>query len=424
MNTPSRPLKVALVSHSDLLGGAAVVTYRLMEALRRHGVDAQMVVYTKLSDDPNVHLIGSRWIRGVKFMLERLRISLANGFNRANLFKVSVANVGLPVHLHPVVRQADIVMLGWVNQGLLSLRGIRKLAALGKPLIWNMHDMWNLTGICHHAYECKAYTGQCGHCQFMSGSSAADLSHAVWLKKYKLYNSIPITFVPVSNWLAKKCRSSSLLHDKDIRVIPNAFPVASFTTEPKSGVLPTTVKTDRKLILIGAARLDDPIKGLEYTIEALNYLFDNNPQLTRECQAVFFGNLKNPHALDDLRFPYTHLGRIDDPLTLRRLYASAKVVLSTSLYETLPGTLIEGQAAGCLPVTFGRGGQHDIVEHLGNGYIAEYRNPRSVAEGIEWALDKNPDRNELHESVYRRFSSDSVVEKYLDLFNELLSRKK
>ena len=132
----------------------------------------------------------------------------------------------------------------------------------------------------------------------------------------------------------------------------------------------------------------------------------------------------SPHALDDLRFPYTHLGRIDDPLTLRRLYASAKVVLSTSLYETLPGTLIEGQAAGCLPVTFGRGGQHDIVEHLGNGYIAEYRNPRSVAEGIEWALDKNPDRNELHESVYRRFSSDSVVEKYLDLFNELLSRKK
>ncbi len=65
---PSRPLKVTLVSHSDLLGGAAVVTYRLMEALRRHGVDAQMVVYTKLSDDPYVHLIGSRWIRGVKFM--------------------------------------------------------------------------------------------------------------------------------------------------------------------------------------------------------------------------------------------------------------------------------------------------------------------------------------------------------------------
>ena len=45
MNTPSRPLKVALVSHSDLLGGAAVVTYRLMEALRRHGVDALSLIH-------------------------------------------------------------------------------------------------------------------------------------------------------------------------------------------------------------------------------------------------------------------------------------------------------------------------------------------------------------------------------------------
>lgn len=418
--TPSAPLKVTLVSHSDLLGGAAVVTYRLMEALRRHGIDARMVVYTKLSDDPNVHLTGSRWVRGVKFMAERVRIALANGMNRANLFKVSVANIGLPIHRHPLVREADIVVLGWINQGMMSLKGIRKLAALHKPVIWTMHDMWNLTGICHHAYECRGYIEQCGNCQFLSGYSAADLSHSIWMKKKELYSSLPITFVAVSHWLANRCKASSLLGDRDVRVIPNAFPIDSFTTSPKSGVLPPTVMTDRNLILIGAARLDDPIKGLEYTIEALNTLFDNNPQLAKTSQAVFFGSLRNPLALEDLRFPYTHLGRINDPLTLRRLYASAKVVLSTSLYETLPGTLIEGQAAGCLPVTFGRGGQDDIVEHKVNGYIAEYRDAASVADGIEWAMEHTPDREALHESVRERFSSDAVVQKYIDLFHELL----
>ena len=295
--TPSAPLKVTLVSHSDLLGGAAVVTYRLMEALRRHGIDARMVVYTKLSDDPNVHLTGSRWVRGVKFMAERVRIALANGMNRANLFKVSVANIGLPIHRHPLVREADIVVLGWINQGMMSLKGIRKLAALHKPVIWTMHDMWNLTGICHHAYECRGYIEQCGNCQFLSGYSAADLSHSIWMKKKELYSSLPITFVAVSHWLANRCKASSLLGDRDVRVIPNAFPIDSFTTSPKSGVLPPTVMTDRNLILIGAARLDDPIKGLEYTIKALNTLFDNNPQLAKTSQAVFFGSLRNPLAL-------------------------------------------------------------------------------------------------------------------------------
>lgn len=415
------PLKVAIVSHSDLLGGAAVVSFRLMEALRRHGVDAQMVVYSKQSDDSNVHIIGSRWIRGVKFLSERMRIALANGFNRANLFKVSLANTGFSLHNHPVVQNADIVMLGWINQGLLSFGGLRKLASLRKPIVWVMHDMWNLTGICHHAYECLGYTHQCGHCQFLSGSSATDLSHTVWHKKHKLYASHHITFVAVSNWLAQRAKASSLMCDTNVRVIPNAFPIDSFTTAPKSGVLPATIITDRNLILIGAARLDDPIKGLEYTIEALNYLFDNNPLLANKSQAVFFGALKNPLALENLRFPYTHIGLVNDPLTIQRLYASAKVVLSTSLYETLPGTLIEGQAAGCLPVTFGRGGQNDIVEHMVDGYIAEYRDAKSVAQGIEWALAQKPDRNALHESVRKRFSSDAVAQKYIDLFTELLN---
>lgn len=419
---PSRPLKVTLVSHSDLLGGAAVVTYRLMEALRRHGVDAQMVVYTKLSDDPYVHLTGSRWIRGVKFMAERIRIAISNGINRANLFSVSIANIGMPIHKHPLVRQADVVVLGWINQGLMSLNGIRKLASLNKPIIWTMHDMWNLTGICHHAHECRGYLRQCGHCQFLSGTSSADLSHAVWLKKRKLYSAVPITFVAVSYWLAGCCRASSLLRNCDVRVIPNAFPVDSFPTTPRSGVALPTVSPDKNLIVFGAARLDDPIKGLQYAIDALNILFDNNPRLANNSQAVFFGALKNPLAFEQLRFPYTHVGRINDPLTLRCLYASAKVVLSTSLYETLPGTLIEGQASGCLPVTFGRGGQDDIVEHMVNGYIADYCNAKSVAQGIEWAMSQTPDRNRLHESVRLKFSSDIVAQKYIDLFNELLKR--
>ena len=49
--TTTHPLKVTLISHSDLLGGASIVTYRLLYALRDAGVDARMVVFNRYSND-------------------------------------------------------------------------------------------------------------------------------------------------------------------------------------------------------------------------------------------------------------------------------------------------------------------------------------------------------------------------------------
>lgn len=417
-------LKVVLISHSDMLGGAAVVTYRLMVALRREGVDAKMVVYTKVSDSEFVDKVGSRGMRGFKFMLERMRILLGNGFNRADLFKVSIANIGMEVHKHPWVCEADVIAINWINQGLMSITGLRHLAATGKPLVWTMHDMWCMTGICHHAYECKRFREECGKCPFLLSGRMNDLSHSVWLKKRHLYADNRFTFVAVSNWLAGKAAESSLLGSQRVEVIPNAFPVESFLIRATHEIETFNLDYSRDLIVMGAARLDDPIKGLDIAIDALNYIFDNYPDVATGSMAVFFGELRDRTKLDRLRFPYRHLGMVNDWHMLRQLYASSKVVLSTSLYETLPGTLIEGQASGCLPVTFGEGGQADIVtEHLKNGYIARYLDHEDIARGIMWGLKAIPPYERLHESVGERFSSTSVARRYIDLFESLLKGK-
>lgn len=421
MNVRPDAMKVVIICHSDLFGGASVVSYRLMQALRREGVDARMLVYTKLTDDPYVELIGNRTARGLKFLAERARIMAANKFDRANLFKVSIANTGYAVERHPWVKRADAVILAWVNQGLMSLNGVRRLARTGKPVIWTMHDMWNLTGICHHAHSCTNYRGECGRCPFLHSDKPDDLSHTTWLKKKALYDSVPLRFVAVSNWLAERCAESTLLAGRQIEVIPNAFPVDSFFTSSDYRIEHFAIDYSRSIVLMGAARLDEPIKGLDYAIDALNYIFDNHPDVARKSQAVFFGDVRNPEIFDRLRFPYAWTGRINDPKLLRILYASGKVVVSSSLYETLPGTLIEGQAAGCLPVTFGRGGQADIITHMKDGYIADYLDSVSLAKGIIWALSQQPDRNALHESVRSRFSSAEVARRYIKLLKQMLN---
>lgn len=420
MMESKRPMKVVLVNSSDTTGGAAVVTYRLMNALRAEGVDARMLVFCKNTRDDNVAQVP----HAMSFLNECAYVFYRNGFSRRNLFRISAGRFGTSVARHPWAREADVIALNWVNQGLLSLDGIERLGSLGKPMVWTMHDMWPLTGACHHAYECTRYKDSCGSCPYIKGGAVkADMSRFRWIRKHNLYDDVDITFVPVSTWLAERCRESSLLAKRDIEVIPNAFPTDLFSTVPSRQLDWMGVTPGKRLILMGAARLDDPIKGLPYAVEALNILAERRPDIAATTQAVFFGNLRDRSALDGLRFPYLHAGPIHDKDLLHELYASASVVLSSSLYETLPGTLIEGQAAGCLPVTFGRGGQCDIVDHLDNGYIADYRSSASLADGMEWALDNPADRERLHTQVKERFNGDVIARRYIALFERLLEQK-
>lgn len=412
--------KIVLISHSDVVGGAAIVTSRLMRALRSLGHDAGMVVFAKNGDDPDVKEIGWRCTRGMKFMVERAEIYLKNGRSRENLFKVSTAAHGMAIHRHKLVKEADVVILNWINQGTISLNEIAILAAMGKKIIWTMHDMWCFTGICHHAYDCDHYKRQCGNCRFLkNGGSPSDLSNSVWKAKAEIYRESPIKFVAVSNWLKERALESSLLKNHDIDVIPNAFPVERFNPKTPTKDMWAILNDFKNVIVFGAARVDDPIKGVEHAVNALNILVDTHPEIAATTIAVFFGNVVRDGVFDNLRFPHLACGTIADPTMLLHLYCRATVVLSTSLYETLPGTLIEGQSTGAVPVTFGRGGQGDIIDHKINGYIARYLDDADIAEGIVWAINSGISREALHQSVVDRFSSEAIARRYIDLIDSL-----
>lgn len=423
-------MKVVIINKSDTTGGAAVVSMRLMLALRERGVDARMLVAEKRSDSPFVIKAAGDVRLKIPFLAERLKIFVANGFNRADLFKVDTASDGLPLWRHPAVKEADIICLNWVNQGFLSINGLERIAELGKPIVWTMHDMWNFTGICHHAGGCTRWHDNCGDCPFLGKKSApGDLSEKVWRRKRDAYGfaarflpSLGINFVAVSNWLADLARKSSLLRDADISVIPNAFPLPAEPVEHS--------KHDKFRIIMGAARLDDPVKGLPILVEATRYIRNNHPELAAIMELVTFGNIRNPEAFNDIAIAHNHIGPVSGEENIRDIYAAGDAVVSTSLYETLPGTLVEGLAYGCVPVAFNRGGQTDIVDHLDTGYIARWDDDiraaaRNIADGLIWAMGKNsPEhRSVMHRSARLRFDAPAVTEAYMSLFKRILDSR-
>ncbi len=411
-------MKVAIINRSDLRGGAAVFTYRLMQALRQEGVEATMLVCDSVGHDAHVVDYAHPILDKYHFLAERLQIFCNNGFSRENLFKVDTADWGRDLSSHPVVRDADVVILNWVNQGAMSLDSIARICRTGKPVVWTMHDMWNCTGICHHAYDCERFKQTCGACIYLASQSSTDLSHRVWRKKKALYAMPNLHFVSVSNWLADKCRQSLLLCDRSIEVIPNTMPVESFAycRMPNEDF---DIAPDVKVIAMGAARLDDPVKGFDLLIDTMRYIREQRPQLAEKLHLVLFGDIRDASLLSQLAVPYTHLGAISSD-KVAGVMAHADVVLSTSLYESFGGTLIEGQAAGCVPVTFGNGGQTDIVDHLRTGYIAQYKSCEDMARGIEWAVNAPIGRAMLHNEVVQRFSPQVIARRYINYLTSLL----
>ncbi len=121
---------------------------------------------------------------------------------------------------------------------------------------------------------------------------------------------------------------------------------------------PSCPSLPANIILMGAARLDDPIKGLDYAIDALNIIVARaHPEVAAGVRSRVLRGDTQPATARTPGIPYRHLGMITDSRLVSDLYAASRIILSTSLYETLPGTLIEGMAGGCIPVSFAQGGQ-------------------------------------------------------------------
>lgn len=413
-------MKVLIVNTSELTGGAAVAANRLAKALNHHGVEAKMLVLHRQTDKREVVAVGSRWGNWLRFCYERLVIFLHNGLSRRNLFAVSIANTGFDVTKTPEFREADVIHLHWVNQGMLSLKGIRRILGSGKPVVWTMHDMWPATAICHHAHECTKYESECESCRFLRFPRRHDLSNRVWKRKMQLFQGRKIHFVAVSEWLAEKVRNSAITAHLPVSVIPNALDLSRFELLDKQKCREKLNISTSFVLVFGAARIDDPIKGFNYLKEALKIVVERGKIPRNDIHLLLFGGIHDPKTLENLPISHTYFHYIDNEKQLSEIYSAADGLVSSSLYETFGQTLIEAQAYGCIPVSFDGSGQADIIQHLENGFLAKRLSAESLADGIEWALTNSHDRQALRNGVAHRYAGQVVAEQYVELYEKTL----
>lgn len=380
-------MKVVHLQTTDL-GGSYRAVLQIHQGLLMNGIDSVILLRTK----QNPKHEGEEVINTpFKKFFSRTK-NVINNLNSGD--GVDTMLFGTDMTTNPHVREADVIIVHWINS-FISDEGIERLTALNKPVIIVAHDMYFMTGGCHTDAYCGGYERGCTDCPMIGRAVtspkvtdqittdrkvACHRASRNFNRKKECYKNVSL-FIGPSSWSESIASKSAIWDNHRIMHIHN--PIDTKIFKPFEGDKDSlkskfNVPKDKKVILYGmAAAFSDTNKAAGTLPEVLNGLDKEMYQL------VVFGNKENDR-LDGVELDTTYLGYVSGEEQLSLVYAMADVFLTTSGQESFGYTVAEALAVGIPVVAYRVGGIIDQVEHGVNGFLAEYGHPKELNEGIRY----------------------------------------
>lgn len=389
-------MNVLLISTSEFSGGGAIAARRLMDALNKNGVKAKMMVRDKQSDAVTVCKVGNKFPK----FLERLSIFPRCGFRRSRLWQTDIANVGIDITRTREFKEADVIHLHWVCQGMLSLDGLDKIMSSGKRIIWTLHDEWPYLGVCHYRDNCTE--SECRKCPLLCGS----IPYSIYTRKHAMYQRWHPTFVGCSQWITDQARHA--MPNERVEHINNCIPAALFhPTDMLQARQSLSLPQDKRLLLFCSQKVNDERKGIIYLVEALQLLSKDNLHLV-----IVGKNAEKIPLPDDISA--TSFGSVSERM-MPDIYNAVDAFLTPSLQDNLPNTIAEAMSCGTPCIGFDVGGIPEMIDHLENGYVARYQDAADLAAGIRFVLSHDL-RDAAHHKAADAYGETHVAQQYINLY--------
>ncbi|BCK15030.1 TPA: glycosyltransferase [Vibrio cholerae] len=411
-------MKVLHICHSDLEGGAARAAFRLHKAQRKQGMDSQMLVINKLSDDPYVHAVSGRrrnWTKITSFfsrLILRAQRTPNTVHHSLNLFPS-----GLLKDIERI--SPSVVNLHWLGGEMLSIGELRKIS---QPIVWTLHDMWAFSGAEHYDDDKPSERYITGYSKESRNPQhkGLDLDKWVYKNKKKTWSKKTIHLVSPSNWLSDCCRASDLFSSMPTKVISNCIdhqtyrPIAQDLAREALGL-----PLGKRLLLFGAmSSTADPRKGYHLLLPALKHLAERGE--AQNIELVVFGASRGD-AQDVTGIKTHYMGRLHDDISLCLLYNAADIFVAPSLQDNLPNTLVESLACGTPCVAFDIGGMRDLIVNEKFGFLINEVNTSSLAKAIIDLEDGNAHDKFRISSLSKSIRDETVIaQQYLRLYEDVL----
>jgi glycosyltransferase involved in cell wall biosynthesis len=424
-------MKIVHLNTFDVQGGAARAAYRLHKGLLQIGQDSVMLSRYRVSGDRTVKQVCA--VSPAQDYRDTSFASIQHQYIDSNRTALSNTLFSLPYpgfdlsQLEQVIT-ADVINLHWVAL-FQSPMTLAKLFALGKPIVWTLHDMWAFTGGCHYSAGCDGYQHDCMNCPQLA-NNPFQLAAAILKDKINAFATANLTIVTPSRWLANCARTSKLFADQRVEVIPYSLETDVFTPLEKAkakrriGISPETVT-----LLFGAASADESRKGLTELVEAVHYCLED-PKfqqlvLGNQLEILCFGYAGD--RLQSLPVPVRSLGYIDSDHELSALYAAADVFVLPSLEDNLPNTLLESLSCATPVIAFEVGGIPDLIQPGVTGRLVPVRDTHQLAEALLDCVFNLSHYEQMGQNGRAVMADGYAItvqaERYLRLYQALLAEK-
>ena len=164
--------------------------------------------------------------------------------------------------------------------------------------------------------------------------------------------------------------------------------------------------------------------GQTSLIESCKLLAEKHPELESSLGVVVFGN-QSQQLTNLLPFPVYALDYVSNEHELVNIYNAVNLFVTPSLEENLPNTIMEAMACGVPCVGFNVGGIPEMIDHLHNGYVAQYKSSEDFANGIYWALTESENpilAEQASRKAIANYSESIIAKKYIEVYNKITGK--
>ena len=313
------------------------------------------------------------------------------------------------IHLHNIHDH-------WLNYKIL----FEYLNTLDTPIVWTQHDCWSFTGDCAYfsLLGCTHWKSECSsECPYRRGIKLRKyINHSAnhYRLKQKLFtNTKNLTLVPVSHWL-EGILKESFLKNKSIQTICNGVDVEVFKPVDNFNIILKKYGLEKKQYVIAVATAWSNRKGFgDYCSLA--------SKMPSNLQIVLVG-LTEKLIREARNYGIIGIPRTENVGELVALYNGASVVMNLSYEETFGLTTVEGFACGTPSIVYNATASPELVTPE-TGIVVEPGDIKGVANAVEELLSMEKPVVACRKRAVEYYDKDDRYQEYLDLYEELLTRK-
>lgn len=401
-------------------GGAGLAAYRLHKALLQEGVDSRMLVAEKTVDDNTIiqaeqspQLLyqppQSYVLRKFEKVMRRrghfltrfeaVQKEMENLHNRYPMVLFTSSMSTYDLSTHPLVQEADIIHLHWV-QNFLNFEDF--FAKVKKPIVWTLHDLNPMFGGFHHVRLRDDYYEAFRHLE----------DKFYEMKKCALLGRDNVSLVAISGQMHRAIVDHEFFHNKPIYDISIGVDCSKFLMLDRQCVRKAMgLPLERRVFLFVNKSMNDTQKGLSMLIDALELLNE------KESLLICVGDGRVP---DTESIKVKHYNSVRNEIWLSQLYSAVDYLLLPSFQESFCQTAVEAMCCGTPVIMTPVGISEELITDF-NGIRCEAISAEALAKGISAALERQYNRERIHDDVVARFGVDTVVKSYLQMYQEVLS---